>query len=1814
MEAAGVISCAFGLGYVLQSAHSAIPDVVRNCNGSSGGAIGLKGVVRSPRRITLLAFFTSVTIWSTLQFVLLLLLDDSSCKVSSIFVAIFDQLSRILIFGVALCGVRKSVDNGAEKGVLVITVILRVVLGVVVVSFTRHTFIPVCFLQADPILRHSRSAGITQLCFDGVMSLIMLVRAWVAWRDAAERHGSSGNRMGMGLFLVVLSLGGWNLAAATFVLRVGSIFVRLAPTIFTLAILIGLIRIFPDIFFFLSEIDHDRENQFPGRMIRLGSDSSAVHSRGGRSYAYPTGADIEGSMAKNGPHITYEDPNGHRRTNSSVFRNIIGQPIVHPGTMVSWSLEQEESKKHRRNASHNYSGTTAAALAATEAKSGLVETKFPAHAGGMTNISGPILKNGGFGPADDIPGGDRQEPFKNMRTVSLHTAAEVERARIDAQFEREEESRRMDLQSMGHAGPSRSMRIETATTTPRTIASFAGLPTPDIGSSQLSIRRNPITAMPHISAINPQHHRQASGLGISERDPVSPQTQSGYRMSTNTFFTEDDTTRYTQSHAGFALGPPPLPVARSDPNSQRSVGDQRVLFLKDIEYDDPALVHSLMNQKPTIDTARSTGRYTRSYRGVLRRSPPARTTDMKLSAPRENSDESPVLPNGVPVMQRMRSIKRESSRALFPSESRTPEDDRKALRKFSTVSQKMNLASPAPPPTEPLPEPPIPRMPIEHLPIMETLPLVLESKATFPIAESFKVPNAEPPLIPEKSENRLSIQSQNSSESSATDPGDVMYETAKAWVASVAPIHQKAAVPMLVNVSLSRMGSLARRESSASVNNSRSRNSSIEEEKIMGNAEIITLGSSEEVTDRYRDSAIIRKSGITFLASPVLEENEDEEQEAKIGGLVFRRKSYESMNLSDPGFDEVVSLSPDNGYSTNEEENDNDQGDYFSGSSQISIDDNDDVIISDFEDALEFERMHIAKRNLDSKFQDLMNGVSNFDALIMPRHFKLGDRIPNFYSARGNQGYGQKRKSPPVPLGMVPLRPIFTNSFTKGRQSQVQPSSTAINKPSNKSSSAASTTSSESIQPGIQARLTQLMGKHQRPEPLEELIRRLPVEKKQKAQEDHRTSALSDGRGSLIRQLESEVSQQETQWKGMRKSMRHDSLNSSVSSTLDTLASESTSTSERHSQRRSFIAKLSSGIDRRLSTVQTSATTATTATNTSRLSAVDWQRQSAEAKMVYLAEASQLTNRVREDLRLKSDVTMMGTFAGSNLSLSPFPTPLAARAMEIDPCTISNVNLSQRASPKIYTPSEEVELSVMGASTKAYKPQSKMWSAPLVEVEIPRLQVACLWKGGQRAVVPNAVPAAINVRSRKRFDKEQPIVKSSQLWKKSREMPRSANTSLWKNPKDFRPRSIMSHHRRTSSMKRVTFVEEVITVEPTGIMGRLKKLWGGKSSIKKAQSITEVPPPLPSLSQLRTLNRTPISGILDSITKKYEKKALPQLPPKKSLQPQTVFAGKLWVKKRSSGEVAHTHLWPSSLPLCKTFYAEWKRNTRTDNTPVANFLSISGLWGTKMQMHTQPSKKMNVLWPLGTIEQSYSGKGSWRPQNTPQSISRTNLTIDINVIRPVKVAGLTKTIAVHVNKAEASPTGLWLLTQQQKTPITGLLSTQHLNDGMSSVRSSICFEESTIVSAKMVQWTRPSRASVIIDFPVSERKNDVPNLPDRAVSGLWRKRKEVPNGPPCAAAALTSLWERGASRPQHSPQKFSELVGNTQRPYAKSTAQYIDLAVVGGSLWTKTNDPEIDRSHKHANLSRLISSLPHNILNNRTHGCGLRLRTLNLRV
>lgn len=1052
------------------------------------------------------------------------------------------------------------------------------------------------------------------------------------------------------------------------------------------------------------------------------------------------------------------DKNFNGVRNSQMFRSILGAPIVHPGTALPWSLDTDAPDITRPKP--------------TKAP----ENRRPSGAShaGKASISGPIgplVRNMSFDRADGKAEGQLQSSnsFSKMKTVDLKTAAEAERQRIDAAFEREQEKKKLGEVAPDVATPStvRSTSVKRKPVIPQLPSGPAPFRVSAInelrGVRQESEYSSPSSLGRSVSAAG------AEGVGWNSRRAS---------RRTSSLSASDDTTNYTgRSHAPYILAPGPPRI----PQLERLEGGAKVMFVNQIIYDDPALVRSLMAK---TDIALTTSRFSRSTGTTVRRSPSSATKQHPgMLTPTGEVDEPITSSNPVLVMDRPRNVRSELERGIFPpNRDSGMVAEMRYKRKHLTVAM-ANTSSRAT-------MHPISRQSLQHM-VKERSP----KEIIFPIhlsrANSARKP-APPPItivpamifspeivqhaptpdsidgpedIPstecavfEEPEKHVVSKQQDLYEA---EDKNIAYETAKAWIDSVSAVSGTTRSQYSDGTPVP-LPSIAYDPSSGT--------------KLRMNLISLTLSPKKkedegEFTDIEIDSG--SESG----------EYEDEDE------------GSDEQTQSEA--DEMI-MSGGEGYSTEEESY---EEDYFTESDEERRYPNDGVVISDVEDETTYEKIALAERKLNAKMNTLTAQA------LDPNHFQIGDRIPTFSKSR--RKYGSRRKPPPSPIAFL---------MRQRHESQ------------------------------IQARLLLFSG-GRNVASLESLMDRLPTKNKR----DTQASYMSDGQSSLLARLEAEVGQQENQWMGMRQDL--DSKRSSVVSSTDSPARELVRLSQNLAQRRSLLAKLNSGIDRRLSNAQAASLSAVAQSSLSGVSS--GQQQLAEAQMEYLAQAPSFSRKIGESpLRpisiLESQHTPISVISESEIDHSEIESPVRDAQREssyrndisVVVMEVEEQYEDEDFEVEEYEEEEEgynedgIHNTVYSPSTGSASARSASIQEPLIEVcysstteALPKPPISLLWNphttqegasGTDQLWVyhplspesPFVFPPAVDLRPKQRIS-AAPITKStSSLWSKPSLGYYVPPTGLW-CPKEFRTKSVIIASfpvaRRAKSLaKRVTFGEEVV--------------------------------------------------------------------------------------------------------------------------------------------------------------------------------------------------------------------------------------------------------------------------------------------------------------------------------------------------------------------------------------------------------------------
>jgi hypothetical protein len=172
---------------------------------------GLGSIFRDSQRLVLIIFLLSAALWAQIDFITILLdvsRSPTSCQVGIIFSTVFDQFARFSIEQFLLWGLNNS--NGAKLSAIQlipqVLVLARFLGGAVLTGFTRPQTDTFCVAttSAPPV-------GILVTALDGLIILLLIIRAYSAGGAAKENRDSKGNDAdrARALMSVVLGLVFW---------------------------------------------------------------------------------------------------------------------------------------------------------------------------------------------------------------------------------------------------------------------------------------------------------------------------------------------------------------------------------------------------------------------------------------------------------------------------------------------------------------------------------------------------------------------------------------------------------------------------------------------------------------------------------------------------------------------------------------------------------------------------------------------------------------------------------------------------------------------------------------------------------------------------------------------------------------------------------------------------------------------------------------------------------------------------------------------------------------------------------------------------------------------------------------------------------------------------------------------------------------------------------------------------------------------------------------------------------------------------------------------------------------------------------------------------------------------------------------------------------------------------------------------------------------------------------------------------------------------------------------------------------------------
>ena len=165
-------------------------------------------------------FLMFAALWALIDFVNLLLptTSTSPCQGTLIFSTVLDQLARVAMEQFLLWSVGKGTKLTAERLVLQIVLLLRLVAGGILAGITRPQFAPLCLARTSIL-----PVGIVVLGLDAFIIALLFIRALSLGMFADIRGGSASPKQeqSKALILSIVGLTVWT-GVRPILLRVGN--------------------------------------------------------------------------------------------------------------------------------------------------------------------------------------------------------------------------------------------------------------------------------------------------------------------------------------------------------------------------------------------------------------------------------------------------------------------------------------------------------------------------------------------------------------------------------------------------------------------------------------------------------------------------------------------------------------------------------------------------------------------------------------------------------------------------------------------------------------------------------------------------------------------------------------------------------------------------------------------------------------------------------------------------------------------------------------------------------------------------------------------------------------------------------------------------------------------------------------------------------------------------------------------------------------------------------------------------------------------------------------------------------------------------------------------------------------------------------------------------------------------------------------------------------------------------------------------------------------------------------------------------------
>ncbi|KAE9377091.1 hypothetical protein N431DRAFT_462884 [Stipitochalara longipes BDJ] len=1343
-DAVQTLSAAFSFGILLQAASGTLFLYYRG----HGPTIFQDG-----RRLVLVLFLLFAALWAQIDFVNLLLpvTSTTACQVTLVFSTIFDQLARVVMEQFLLWSVGHGTKMTAERLVLQVVLLFRLIAGGLLVGFTRPDFAPACVARTSVL-----PVAIVVLVLDVIIIGVLVIRALSLgmFGDLREKDSSPRQEQSRALIISIAGFTVWTGTSVAMILGIPTILliVRTVLPSNGLLILVGIITMFLGPLMLAREeeaITPEARSPFvtpmpPSRELFRDNVASNGSPISGHGYTKSGGLFVvnPSSTPRDSPTAMFQGNSrgdtkgftklGEEITVQSISRDVPGRPErpdgkygagyrgssgVFPSTFTASPIGVTGALAPQIRP--NITMKTQDLSAAIQQKRSLFNWSKPPPKVSVRSlaISQPVMAN------ED---GSAIQPVARMQTIDLATAAINERKR------REEAAARSKL--VANKPP----------------------PQPPGMSAQEALRRSVSVKRKEMPSYHPDI---MPTIPASSASGLSVDAANGSTTSTSLSPGREEVRRRSPRNANsfdISMDEKPsrkLPLQRkgtiglpSNPKSQRitmarEMGmprQQTVMLMNEIVYDDPGMVRTIINGAPEM------------YASAKKNHKMSEKTSIDSTASGLHSANS--------IIHRPRPYKRktEDHRNLFPSEP-SPGHRRSRSGSSIVVRKSFLMSNPGSPTLlPPLPPPPTSATKLPRLLPNDTKSMTFDEKIQllFPA----------PPGGPVSKHNRRSsvpslprVPSVFMSESpQAQSPtGDELPSQRASKRTTIASF----GIPDVLNLAGSPKLELSRQEERQtyrfSANTYRTIADQVGETWIPGipPKEIDVRNAIQQPAPRP-SAYDMRQSHFTEATSS--DESSQADSTTYWGSIHSEIPPIDlskSMQTAQPTM--IQRSGP---------RSDASQGKTFPPVPQIPQvkREKEDAVMTVMLDTEETARSVLSGSgpNRGSFFLDAdqaLPGDKTPTAQILPSwHRRIGDDLPTF----------SERKSSSRSRKMPPPTPLLLNKT--GRKAKVIIRATEPSPPAD---------SPERAIQEIQAQLKRFE------EPsrgsVGSLLRHLPNAATDVDEQDQ------NSRLRLLENLEKEMGQQQDQWQLMQTNLDRDSM----SVVMTPQADPSEEAISRHSSQRSARtppgimsrrARIRSSMTVRSKGEDSSRTNSTASSDNSRASV--WQQRLAEAQMAYVENAP--------DLLRKRSLNFLSVSKAQQQQLGSPTPPDSDTDMEFE--------------------SESENGDVANHVSQA---PASLWQPPVLSPEAAAGSMWSLPSESTISGPASPEPPARDVRPAQRRLDYPLVISSFDLWTKPRSSNHSRPVvALW-GSKPVRPRSIVTRraiHRPQRKSRRVTFLPDIV--------------------------------------------------------------------------------------------------------------------------------------------------------------------------------------------------------------------------------------------------------------------------------------------------------------------------------------------------------------------------------------------------------------------